>query len=179
QIAAMCERDPKRAQMLLEDTSRCPPEYCDFAWAYLRRLCHRDDLVYREHAKNDGLEAIAVAPGGTFVATAGAKGEIRVWDRRTGRTYATLYSHVGPIHSLAFSPDGGALASAGADHTVRLWVFPTEMLDLARRTVNTLVFLQPIVKPFILHAPLTLVYGKEANCVAFSPEGRRVAAGYA
>src|SRR5439155_3363616 len=59
QIAAMCERDPKRAQMLLEDTSRCPPEYRDFAWAYLRRLCHRDELVYHEHAKGDGLEAVA------------------------------------------------------------------------------------------------------------------------
>ena len=80
QIAAMCERDPKRAQTLLEDPVRCPTDLRDFAWAYLHRLCLREDRIYFEHAKGDSLEAVAVSRGGVFVATAGARGEVRVWD---------------------------------------------------------------------------------------------------
>ena len=179
QIAALAERDPKRAQTLLEDPTRCPPDLRDFAWAYLHRLCLREDRLYREHGKGDDLTAIAVSRGGTFVATAGARGEVRIWDPRTARTFAILTGHTERIHGLAFSPDGTVLASAGADGTVRLWEFPADMLDLARRTMSTLTFLHDFVKPFQLRPVLVLDAGRKSamHCVAFSPDGRRVAAG--
>ncbi len=179
QISALCERDPKRAQTLLEDSVRCPKDLRDFAWAYLHRLCLREDRIYAEHANGDSLDAIAVSRGGNFVATAGTRGEIRIWDPRTARTFAILSGHKGRIHGLAFSPDGGVLASAGADGTVRLWEFPADMLDLARRTMSTLTFLHDIVKPFQFQPALTLLGapGKQTYCVSFSPNGRMLAAG--
>src|SRR5439155_23396750 len=68
QIAALCERDPKRALALLDDPARCPPELRDFTWTYLRRLCHREERTYRGHRPDDGLSAVAAAPGGGLVA---------------------------------------------------------------------------------------------------------------
>ena len=180
QIAALCERDPKRAQTLLEDSIRCPTDLRDFAWAYLHRLCLREDRIYGEHPQGDALHAVAVSRGGTFVATAGDGGVVRIWDPRTARTYGILTGNKIRIHSLAFSPDGSMLASAAQDGTVRLWEFPADMLDLARRTMSTLTFLHDIVKPFQLQPALTLLGapGKQAYCVAFSPNGRMLAAGF-
>ena len=178
QIAAMAERGPRRALALLDDPVRCPPELRDFTWAYLRRLCQREDLVYGDHPKADALHAVAVAPGGTFVATAGRDGRVRVWDPRTGRTWAVLDGHRGTVLSLAFSPDGGVLAAAGVDHRIHLWEFPADMLELARRATNAFTFLQPLVKPAVLAPAVALAdgLGSEVNGVAFTPDGRTLAA---
>ncbi len=180
QIAALCERDPKRAQTLLEDSVRCPKDLRDFAWAYLHRLCLREDRIYGEHPKGDALHAVAVSRGGTFVATAGDGGVVRIWDPRTARTFGILTGNKDRILGLAFSPDGSVLASAAADGTVRLWEFPADMLDLARRTMSTFTFLHDFVAPFQLQPALTLLGtpGKQAYCVTFSPNGRMLAAGF-
>jgi WD40 repeat protein len=180
QIAALAEREPKRAQTLLEDPARCPPDLRDFAWDYLHRLCYREDRVYRDHGKGAELECIAVSHGGTFVATAGTSGEIRIWDPRNTRTYAMLTGHKGRINGLAFSPDGGMLASAGADGTVRLWEFPETMLDIARAAMRTMTFLNDFVPTLQLRAVAVLPGSKGggATCIAFSPDGRQLSAGY-
>ena len=97
QVAAMCERDPHRALTLLEDATRCPPDLRDFTWAYLHRLCQREERVYLEHQPNDPLHAIAYSPTGMFVATAGDSGDVRVWDPRTGHTWAVLTGNTGRV----------------------------------------------------------------------------------
>lgn len=85
QVSILCERDPLRAAALLEDEGRCPADLRDFAWAHLRRLCQRDDRVYRGHGPRDPLRAVAYSPTGAFVATGGDGGRVRVWDPRRAR----------------------------------------------------------------------------------------------
>ncbi|MBM3979699.1 MAG: hypothetical protein FJ304_05345 [Planctomycetes bacterium] len=183
QVAILCERDPQRAAALLEDEARCPKNLRDFTWHYLRRLCQRDDLLYTGHGANDPLRAVAYSPAGTFVATAGDAGQIRVWDPRTNRTWVTLDGHTGTVHALAFSADGSVVASAGADGTVRLWVLPVEVLDTARWTMNAVPWLRPIVSPLLkvpTVAPAVTVPDAHAGavtCLTFAPDGRALVTG--
>ena len=178
QIAAMCERDPTRARAMLDDEARCPPNLRDFTWAYLRRLCEREERTYAEHGPDDPLHAVAYSPTGAFVATAGDSGRVRLWDPRTGRTWAVLVGNTRGVLDVAFSPDGGAIATAGRDGTVRLWALPLDMLDDARRSVNLLAFLDPVVRSVNLEPDVTLAaHPNEATCVAFSPEGEFLVSG--
>jgi WD40 repeat protein len=180
QIAAMCERDPRRALQLLDDDIRCPPALRDFTWEYLRRLCHREDRVYTDHGPKDALSAVAYAPGGALVATAGRDGHIRLWDPRSGKTAAVLYGHTGPVPSLVFGPDGRLLASAGSDRTVRLWEIPVDTLETARKTMSAVPLLQSFVKEARLRPLVTLTVpgAGPALGAAFDPHGRSLATGW-
>ncbi len=182
QVAILCERDPPRTAALLEDEAQCPPDLRDFAWHYLRRLCQRDDRAYLDHGAADPLHAVAYAPGGAFVATAGDAGRVRVWDPRTGRTWVTLTGHAGAVSGLAFSPDGTTIASAGADGTVRLWVLPLGVIATARKASTALPWLPQFVDPIIgvpdIAPAVTLAaHEKGATCAAFAPDGRALVSG--
>jgi eukaryotic-like serine/threonine-protein kinase len=73
-------------------------------------------------SKGGAVYAVAFSPDGARLATAGAGGAVRVWDRKTRRLAGPpLLGHKKLVTSLAFSPDGRLLASAGNDLTVRLW----------------------------------------------------------
>lgn len=77
-----------------------------------------------------------------------------------------LKGHTERVNSLAFSPDGKLLASGSADGTVRLWQVSE------RRIAHT--FEGP------LGQPSTIYQGRPAGhvtCVAFSPDGKKLAAG--
>jgi WD40 repeat protein len=176
QIAALCERDPKRALQLLDDETRCPPELRDFTWEYLHRLCRREERVYQGHA--GGLFAVAYAPGGALVATAGLDRLIRLWDPRTGRTAAILEGHASAVIEVAFGPDGRLLASAGADGTVRLWEIPVEVFETARKTMSAVPVLQTILNPARLRPLVTIAaHPGGVSGIAFDPHGRTLVSG--
>src|SRR5262249_19924432 len=112
--------------------------------------------------KLDGHRAHAFAatfrPDGKRLATLGTEGTIRVWDTATGRELVVINLGkalpVPPGWELAglnWSPDGRLLASAVGDGVVRIW-------DAER-------------------GEETARFAHNARCVAWSPDGTRIASG--
>ena len=64
---------------------------------------------------------MAIAPDGTWLASAGGDGTVRIWDPVTGQQRAALTGHTGAVIAVAIAPDGTWLATAGDDGTVRIW----------------------------------------------------------
>jgi WD40 repeat protein len=115
----------------------------------------------RGHA--GGLTAVAFAPDGRLLATAGRDRAVRVWDA-AGKAVRVLKGHAGPVTCLAFAPDGRALAAGGGSYSAeagrwnsgeaRLWDVASgaELLAVDRHT-------------------------DAVAAVAFAPEGRVLATG--
>jgi WD40 repeat protein len=132
------------------------------------------------------VRGVAFSPDGTRVASALDDKSVRVWDAATGEEIARLVGHVHRVWSVGFAPDGKRLASASSDGTVRLWDVAsgeeTAVLEPAedrrpgkrgpgeggRRSVRdeTAMELEVGMAPGFL-------------CLAFSSDGRLVAAGSA
>jgi eukaryotic-like serine/threonine-protein kinase len=143
-----------RAEELLDE---CPLSLRGWEWHYLKRLRYQPPFVFRGH--DNWALGVAFSPDGQQVASAsmtlfGALGEIKVWDRATGKVRHTLLGHFGPATGVAFSPDGRRLASAAWDKTVKVWDLTT---GRALRTLRG--------------------HRDYVSCVAFSPDGKLLASG--
>ena len=69
----------------------------------------------------DMVEALVVAPDGSWLASASWDQMVRIWDPATGRRRHTLTGHTNMVRALVAAPDGSWLASASDDHTARIW----------------------------------------------------------
>ena len=70
---------------------------------------------------HDGsVEAVAIAPDGTWLATVSWDGTARTW-AADGTHRATLTGHAGSVDAVAIAPDGTWLATGGDDQTARVW----------------------------------------------------------
>jgi len=58
---------------------------------------------------------------GSRIVTAGADGNVFLYDAATGQVVLTLSGHSGVVRSASFSADAALVVSAGDDHTVRIW----------------------------------------------------------
>ncbi|HEV3293785.1 MAG TPA: NB-ARC domain-containing protein, partial [Streptosporangiaceae bacterium] len=67
------------------------------------------------------VEAVVVAPDGSWLASGGGDGTVRIWDAATGRERAALTGHTGGVAVMVVAPDGSWLASGSYDGTVRIW----------------------------------------------------------
>jgi len=87
-----------------------------------------------------GVDAIAVSPDGSRLATGEFDTTVRIWEAGTGKLLLTLFGHSSQVVGLAFSPDGETLASVSEDGTARLWEVATgrELLTLTGHTGGVL-----------------------------------------
>jgi WD40 repeat protein/tRNA A-37 threonylcarbamoyl transferase component Bud32 len=105
-------------------------------------------------AHHGPVTALAFAPDGKSLASAGRDGLLKVWDMPAGRLLWGHQAHADALTGLAFAPDGKSLASAAGGQTVKLWD------ARGGRQVGT------------LPAGGTSRVGR----IAFSPDGRSLAA---
>jgi WD40 repeat protein/serine/threonine protein kinase len=98
-----------------------------------------------------GSSRAQFSPDGQAVAAGGPNGVVMRWDAATGKPLEPLLGHAGEVRCVAFSADGHWLVSGGEDRSVCLH-------DLAGGTTRKLVAASAI------------------NEVAFSPDGRSLAA---
>ncbi len=76
-------------------------------------------------ARRPVITAVAIAPGGQQIATAGDDHAVRIWNASTGKIAHMLEEHTDWVRTLACSPDGQMLASGGDDRRIILWNLAT------------------------------------------------------
>ena len=121
------------------------------------RVTIRRALDGRETARFEhqgGATAVAFAPDGATLYSAGYDGKVRTWDLGAKRAGAVFEGAGGTIWSVDVSPDGARIAAAGEDANIRLWQ--------AGKAAPA----------------LTLAgHGRNIWKVRFSPDGKRLASG--
>jgi WD40 repeat protein/serine/threonine protein kinase len=91
----------------------------NFAWHYMRRLCHDERRTLRGHT--GAVFAAEFSPDGRTLVSCGQDQTVRFWEVATGRTLCTITAHDAEVNSAAFSPDGRTVVTAGDNGQVRLW----------------------------------------------------------
>ncbi len=161
-----------------------------------------EPLTYRGHAR--AIFGVAFNSDGRRIASCDSEGFITIWDPVSGRKLDSIRGHTGGVFGLAFSPDGRRLASAGEDRSVRVWDATSRQESRAvgraysagwaygmafspdgRRIVvfGGLTGLKRMTGarvcntvPAGLNKPL-LIETRMVTCVAWSPDGQRLACG--
>ena len=127
-------------------------------------------IALREASSHAAMVSVSFSTDGSRLAGASQDGSLQVWNVTDPARPAPLgqpFANGAPVSSATLSPDGRTLAVADADDTVRLW----NITDPAR----PLLWSAPIPGP-ATHAIAGHV--NTAYTVAFSPDGRTLAAGY-
>jgi WD40 repeat protein len=147
------------------------------------------------------ITCVVFSPDGASLAGSSTDKTARVWDLSTGRELRCLKQHMEPVNAVAFSPDGKRLATAGGTDLqpgdVNVWDIDTgqEALNLKGHKVGIRsVAFSPDRKRLAsasgtaagVPAELKLwdaitgreersFFDQEGGCVAFSPDGKRLA----
>ncbi len=104
------------------------------------------------------LVGLAFSPDGRYLAGGGGnllnRGDLVVWDAKTGRVVHTLPGHTKVVRIVSFSGDSRRLVSASIDYTVKVWNVASGkgLMTLSGHKDN-------------------------ANCAAFSPDDTMIATG--
>ena len=125
------------------------PDERNFAWYYLRHLCHDERRTLRGHA--GAVYHAEFSRDGRTLVTCGKDGTVRSWEVATGRPLNTIAAHATEVNGAAFAPDGRTLATAGDDGAIKLW-------DVETAAEQATI----------------LAHQGDAIAVRFTPDGRRL-----
>jgi WD40 repeat protein len=77
--------------------------------------------LWNKKATSLDINAIAISPDGSQVATANKEGTIMLFDVMSGKLMKTLNAQKGWVLTVAFNPDGQYLYGGGEDKTIKIW----------------------------------------------------------
>jgi WD40 repeat protein len=111
------------------------------------------DVVLRLKGHTNTVEAVAISPDGTLIATASFDQNARLYSAGTGqeiRTYGGEQGHKGQVLAVAFSPKGDQIATGGYDNFARVWDVPVNfpVKTIATTGAATRVFVAADGKTF-------------------------------
>jgi WD40 repeat protein len=118
------------------------------------------------------IDCVGVTPDGKTIVTGSDDMTAKIFDS-TGKELQTLKGHTDRILGVALSPDGKRAATAGYDGTLRIWDVATgkDTATLKNETVETKA------DPKTKKDTKTTRPGAPLRCVAFSPDGKKIAVG--
>jgi WD40 repeat protein len=120
-------RGSMRQVAFTADTRHVVAGYDD-GWVALLRP---DGQKVVEHRAHEGdLTALAVGPGGRFIASAADDRTVAIWDAATLTRLAQWEIADGKVTALAFAPDGRTLAVGDAKGVVQVWDVPAVLDEL-------------------------------------------------
>ncbi|MEU4692224.1 NB-ARC domain-containing protein [Actinoplanes sp. NPDC023714] len=89
-------------------------------------------MRHQFHGPAAGVLALAIAPDGTWLASGGEDGAIRVWNPATGLEQRWMRGTATPISAVAVTPDGGRIVSGDFDGTITVWDHTRRRWDVRR-----------------------------------------------
>mmetsp|Transcript_45224 Transcript_45224/g.75418 ORF Transcript_45224/g.75418 Transcript_45224/m.75418 type:complete len:170 (-) Transcript_45224:1546-2055(-) len=89
----------------------------------------------------NGIHTVSYSSNGSYIASGGVDGSVRVWNARTGALEIELKGHVGSVRSVSFSPDSRRIVSGGDDGMVRIWNLATKKQE---RAINASPHIVPV-----------------------------------
>lgn len=152
------------------------------------------------HGHADAIEAAALSRDGKILVTASVDQTAKVWDVAGGKETQTLKGHTGAVLTIAITADGKKVATGSADRTVKIWDAVTGK-ELASFKIERIVKVpapktmdkdkKPAAKdkkveakdkkkeadPKAKKETEVKELGRDFTAVAFSPDGKRLAAG--
>lgn len=109
--------------------------------------------VARLKGHYSSINSLAFSPGGDTLASGSDDATVILWQISDGSQQKVLKGHTGPVTAVAYSPQGNLLVSTSRDSSVRVWSSDGSLLNR--------------------------LSGYAAFSASFSPDGTRLAVGYA